>query len=202
MKGRFATTIAAMLLGVSCFAQRSPNDQGGFGGGSAAAPKPVEVKAGDTIPAGDLRYRVVRIQSGLKEYIQRYDQRQFNMKPTFGTDQLVVVELEVENTGEISTDPTTYCFRLIDSEGGVSSPGVVDARLQSGVVATGLPAGGNIGRASLAPKGKTKLAMVFSIPPSAKAKAMEVSYGSRVVTQGVIVDVPGAVVAKVALDKG
>jgi hypothetical protein len=200
MKGRLSIVIAALAFAAIGFAQQQRGD--GFSGSAAANFAPVSVKVGEAIPAGDLRYRVLRISSNLKEYVQRYDQRRLRLQPAFESDQLVVVELEVENVGEQSTDPTSFGFKLIDSDGGVSSHGLIDARQQSGVVAAGIPGAVSMTRSAVAPAGKAKLALVFSIPPSARAKGMEVYTSSRVVTQGAIVDMPGFLVAKAALEKG
>lgn len=182
----------------------SAQSGGGFGGGSSA---PVNVtvatvKAGESIPAETLRYRVLRVQSGLKEYVQRYDQNRVRMRPGFESDQLVVVELEVENVGEQSIDPTMFGFKLLDSEGGVSSFGLYDARLQSKVVAAGIPDAMSTLRAEVAPGGKSKIAMVFSVPPSARAKGIEVYRNFTTVTQGAVVQMPGYLVAKAEIEKG
>jgi hypothetical protein len=200
MKGRVALVALALSLAAFGAAQ-----SGGFGGGQSSSAAPVTVatvKAGEAIPAETLRYRVLRIQSGLKEYVQRYDQNRVRMRPGFESDQLVVVELEVENVGEQSLDPTTFGFKLIDSEGGVSSFGLYDARLQSKVVAAGVPDAMATSRAEVAPGGKSKIAMVFSVPPSARAKGIEVYRNFTTITQGAVVHMPGYLVAKAELDKG
>lgn len=158
------------------------------------------VKSGQPIPANGLLYRVLRIQPGLKEYTQRYDQSRLKFKPTFDADQLVVVELEVENVSDVPMNPTTAGFKLVDADGGVSAFGLYDARLQSGVVAAGVPQDPKAERAEIAPKGKSKMAMVFSLPPNTRAKRLDAYQRTRVVTQGAVVELPGEILAKGELD--
>lgn len=161
---------------------------------------PAIVKAGEAIPIDGLRYRVLRVQSGLKEYVQRYDQQRMKFRPTFEGDLLVVIEFEVENVGDAATDPTSCGFKILDSEGGVSGFGLIDARLQSGVVAAGVPQDVRVKRSEIAPKGKAKMAMIFSVPPTARAKGLEVYQSSQVVSQGTVVQWTGPLLAKAELE--
>ncbi|MGV3618947.1 MAG: hypothetical protein ACO1SV_26775 [Fimbriimonas sp.] len=195
MNVKLVPILAALALTSLGFAQE------GFGG-RASAPKPAVVKAGEWIPGGDLRYRVLRVQTGLKEYIQRYEQNRLKYTPLFEADQLVVIEFEVENLGEVGVDPTGVGFKLVDSEGGVSALGQLDARLQSQVVAAGVPQHVGLSpRAELAPKGRTKLAFVFSVSREARPKGLEMYQAQRTITQGAIVLYTGPLLATASLDR-
>jgi hypothetical protein len=197
MNVRILPLLVAMALSAVSFAQVGTSEFG-----NAASPKPVAVKAGDWIPGGDLRYRVLRVQTGLKEYVQRYEQNRLKYTPLYEADQLVVIEFEVENVGEQGLDPTGVGFKLVDSDGGVSALGQIDARLQSQVVAAGLPQHvGHAARAELAPKGRTKLAYVFSVSREARPKGLEMYQAQRTISQGAVVQFIGPLLATAALDK-
>ena len=204
MQKGLVLSVAALAMAATSFGQAKAG--GGFPGSAFGGEvRAISAKQGEVIPVGDLRYRVLGVKSGQKEYTQRFDQRAQTQMPGFSTDQLVVVDLEVENIGEAGLDPAMFAFKLVDSDGGMSSGGAIDTRLRSMVVVQGVPrnagAPGTEARAEIAPKGKRKLAVVFSIPRDTKPKGLQVYISQTTITQGGVHEWIGPLLATAALEK-
>jgi|GEM_PF-3672257 len=177
------TLLLALTLAVGAPAQQGP--------------KTVSVKRGDWFSVGDLKYRVVQVQTNLREYVQRFGQRRTPLQPGYVDDRLVVLDVEVENPTDAPREPLGFIASLIDTSGSASGEPKEDIRLRSFVNDKGSPA---LPRASdwaqVAPSGRMRFALVFSVPGNSQPLSLHLRPSMNMVMNGSIVRQPvgGAVV--------
>lgn len=155
----------------------------------------VNARIDEPFTLGALRYRIVSINEGLKDYTLKYDQRQTRLTPGYKMDRLVAVEVEAENPTDLPASPAMVTPALSDEEGSMTDRAWWDIRQRSFIktgrnddtnlntisgTMTGTVTGVNVSDAILvAPHGKVRFALVFSQPESAKAGRLQLSSASN-----------------------
>jgi len=165
----------AVLLSVSAvvFAQEPPPPA------RFAGPPPVRMIHGDSgnwVYTARTGYRVVSVESGLRDYKQHFNQAGRKLHPGFASDRLAVVVIEVKNSSERPLQPPVFAAALTDSEGIRGTEWSLDARQEAyvrerhpdGLIDAGRPA-------QIGPGQTMKIALVFSISAKAVPTSIEFS---------------------------
>ncbi len=175
-------TCSSLLLGLALAAPAAGqffNDGPGGPpqGRPIGAPPPVQtVKGviGSWVRGGPARYRVVSAVGGLKSYRQQFNQEGRKLHPGFGSDRLAVVVVEIQNELQRPIEPPVFMAALTDSDGIRGTSWMLDARQQAfleesagyGRIRSRIPAAIAAGKTE-------KVAIVFSVGPSAKPVSIE-----------------------------
>lgn len=133
-------------------------------------PANIDVNVGADANYGGFTYRVTSIKEAGGEYKQQYDQRGQRLRPRYGADKLVVVNMSVTNSGSTTTYPWTpsgdEAAVFDDQKVGYPLSGV-DIMQTPDVTTPGsfdvLPTYGNRS-VQLAPGGTLQFALVASLP--------------------------------------
>lgn len=149
-------------------------------------------KISDPFNMGGLRVRVLSVTHGLATYRQKYDQRANWLKPGFGRDVLVAIEMDAENPTRQAISLDRIVPMLVDAEGVLVDHPHFDVRQRS-FVRTNYRDWQNpqdlyslvYDPVSVAPGGRVKFAVLFSISPLQRGNRLVLSTGRMKTISGV-----------------